>query len=217
MKLYHIHLLNNHDELYYPDSTIYIDKDTFNNGLYKRIYNMNPGVNVNKYKEIVEELNRCFIAIGFQPVEKRVNLGEVIEYALVNGCSNEEIIQILKDAKKIALDERINLREMALEEYRKENTPELPSRLHSLFACTEEGLKYWNKVLLAGHKKGEVYSIEVDDNTFVSNEQLLPEEELFYGDKVKEAHRYFKPSKELLNPRTNEYLVQGEVKLKRVY
>ena len=107
--------------------------------------------------------------------------------------------------------EGINIREMAMEEYRKENCINLPSRLHSLYACSEEGIDFWATQIRDNDV--DIYRIDVFDEPFLSNEALLPAEELCYGDKVKASYKYFKPNKKDLNPITNEYLVQGKVKV----
>ena len=50
-------------------------------------------------------------------------------------------------------------------------------------------------------------------NPFISNEVLLPSEALSYGDKINASYKYFHPKEKDLNPLTNEYLVQGKVKV----
>ena len=212
MELYHLHLLGNHDRLYRENSEFIIDKNKFNNRIYNRIYNANSTVEIKKYQRITDILKFYYINCGYGDFfENRLNLGEIINFILTQGYTKEELINILMDAKEMILADGINLREMALEEYRKENCIELPSRMHSLFACTEEGISFWSGALIDDDV--EVYRIDVFDEPFLSNEYLLPDEELNYGDKIKASYKYFHPSKKDLNPRTNEYLVQGKVKV----
>ena len=211
MELYHIHLLGNHDRLYKENKEFVVDKNKFNNRIYNRVYNMTPNVDVNRYREIMNVLNYYRNLSGFRTFDNNINLGEIIEFIQDNGVSPQDIRNILEDAKKIALAEGINLREMAMEEYRKENCSNLPSRMHSLFACTEEGINFWaNQITDNGI---ELYRIDVFDEPFVSNERLLPSEELNYGDKIKASYKYFHPNKKDLSPMSDEYLVQGKVRI----
>ena len=212
MELYHLHLKGNYDRLYKEHSEFEIDKDKFNNRIYNRIYVMNATVDTNKYKPLVDVFNGCLKEIGAPTFDKRVNLGELVGFIMMQGATNEELVSILKDAKTMILTEGINIREMAMEEYRKENCINLPSRLHSLYACSEEGIEFWSNQIRDNDV--DVYRIDVFDEPFLSNEILLPNEGLCYGDKVKASHNYFNPKKKDLNPITNEYLVQGKVKIK---
>ena len=211
MELYHIHLLGNHDRLYKEKSEFVIDRNKFNNRLYNRIYNMTANVDTDRYSRIMIIINTLLRSNGFQPFEEKVNLGEIISFISNQGCEQEELFNILEDAKKIALDEGINLREMAMEEYRKNNCDNLPSRLHSLFACTEEGVNFWMNHIR--DNSSDIYRIDVYDEPFVSNEVLLPSEKLSYGDKIDASYKYFHPTKKDLNGVTDEYLVQGKVKI----
>lgn len=211
MELYHIHLLGNHDRLYEENSEFEVDKNKFNNRIYDRIYNMNSTVSVRKYSNMVDYLNYLLKMHGMGIFNDRINLGEIIELVLHEGASVGEIRDILEDAKKIILDEGINLREMAMEEYRKENCNNIPSRMHSLFACSGEGLPFWIEQINDGEVN--VFRIDVFDEPFISNEVLLPSETLSYGDKINASYKYFHPNEQDLNTLTNEYLVQGKVKV----
>ncbi len=217
MELYHLHLKGNHDRLYKEKSEFIIDKDKFNNRIYNRIYDMNATVDVTRYKQLVNNFNYLLQQIGMPPFEDRINLGEIIGFLLLTQESHnfedkENLLKLLADAREIIAIEGINIREMAMEEYRKENCINLPSRLHSLYACTEEGVNFWSKVIRDNDV--DIYRIDVFEEPFVSNEILLPNEGLCYGDKVKASCKYFHPKKKNLNPETNEYLVQGKVKIK---
>ncbi len=211
MELYHLHLLGNHDYLYEPNKEFTIDPDKFNNRIYKRIYDMNTTVNSSDFKDIVDELNHLLSIYGMGGFGDRINPGELIEYVLKRGCSQEELINLLKASKEIILSEGINLRETAMEEYRRINTPNIPSRLHSLFACSEEGINFWLSQIRDNDL--DIYRLDVMEEPFVSNESLLPYEELSYGDKVKASYNYFHPKKKDLNDKTNEYLVQGKLRI----
>ena len=216
MELFHVHLIGNHDKLYHENSVFTVDKNKFKNRMYYRIYNMTPTVDVKDYSRIMKDINFLCNLNGIGSYDSKINLGEIITYILHKKCTEEEIRKALEQSSRILLDEAINLREMAMEEYRKNNCPEIPSRLHSLFACSEEGIGFWNEKIYDNDT--QIFKIEVDEEPFVSNEQLLPIEGLSYGDKIDASYSYFHPRKKDLDPETNEYLVQGKVKiLERIY
>lgn len=211
MELYHLHLLGNHDRLYKEKSEFVVDKDKFNNRIYDRIYNMNSTVEISKYQRLVNILNNLCMQNGMPPFNDRISLGEIIEMILRIESTDKELLSVLMDAKDIIFAESINMREMAMEEYRKENCINLPSRLHSLYACSEEGLDFWVSRIF--DTDVDIYRIEVYDEPFLSNEQLLPSESLPYGEKIKQSYKYFHPKNKDLIPVTNEYLIQGKVKI----
>ena len=229
MELYHIHILGNHDRLYKVNSEFTIDKNTYNNRIYTRVNNLTPTVDVDRYPELVNYLNELVLRAGMSPYETKINIGELIDLFLglyisekdntkldnnLPEGANIDLVKILKDASRATLEESTIIREIAMEEYRKENCVSLPSRMHSLFACDEEGLDYWGKFVFDVDKNTQVFRIEAMNEPFVSNESLLPAEVLSYGDKIKESYKYFHPKAKDLNPRTNEYLVQGKIKIK---
>lgn len=102
-------------------------------------------------------------------------------------------------------------REMALENYRKENVPKLPSRLNCVYATTEEGISYWKNNLVDNDL--EVFEIDVENEPFETNEQLLPRETLSYMGIYNSAYHYWNPNIKSKMKQTNEYLVQGRVKI----
>lgn len=229
MELYHIHILGNHDRLYKVNSEFTIDKNTFNNRLYNRAYNMTPTVDVDRYPELVNYLNELVLRAGMSPFDTKINIGELIELFLglykspiddskldnnLPEGAKLDLVKILTDASRITLEEAVTIRELAMEEYRKKDCASLPSRMHSLFACNEEGLDYWGKFVFDVNENTQVFRIETMDEPFVSNESLLPAEELSYGDKITASYKYFHPKTRDLNPRTNEYLVQGKIRIK---
>ena len=211
MELYHIHLLGNHDKLYKEKSEFTVDKEKFKNRIYRRIYNMNSTVDVNRYAKMVEYINLLCKVNGIAEYKNRINLGELLELTLKKGAEEKDLINMLNDAKEMILAQGINMREMAMEEYRKQNCSNIPSRLHCLFACSEEGINFWINNIR--DNEVDVFRIETYDEPFLSNEQLLPVESLNYGDKIEASYQYFHPREKDLDPYTNEYLVQGKVKI----
>lgn len=211
MELFHLHLKGMNDNKYKEGSILDINPNKFNNRLYTRIYTSNVTVSCNDYRAIVDVINRYAIAAGLGYFDDRMNIGEIFDYALRRQITPEELYKLLTDARDIILPMGTNLREMAMEEYRRDNCPDKPSRLHSLYACSEEGLSYWSKRIYDGVT--DVLRIEVEDNPFVSNEKLLPDEGLDYSNKIINSYKYFNPKSKDLDPTSNEYLIQGKVRI----
>ena len=212
MDLYHLHLLGVKDRLYKPNSELIVDPKKFNNRLYDRIYNSSVCVSGDVYKLYIQEINELLHNKSHMTLGDTVNLGEIINYLLYKrGFIKDELIRILQDAQSMLLAAGTNYRELAMEEYRKENCPDKPSRLHSLYGCTEEGTYFWINNIFDGDL--DIYRIEPLEEPFVSNEALLPYEGLSFGDKVKASYKYFHPSKKDLDGFTDEYLIQGKVKI----
>lgn len=212
MELFHIHLLGNKDRMYKPNGEIIVDPEKFNNRLFNRIYDANVCVSGDMYNSIINQINALLKYQTGCVLGDEINMGEIINYCLYQrGLSQTELQKLLMDTSDILLKTGTNYREMAMEEFRRNNCPDKPSRLHSLYACNEEGLDFWSEQIHDGDV--DIYRIDVDQEPFVSNESLLPAEYLSYGNKVQGSYKYFHPKKKDLNGVTDEYLVQGRVKL----
>jgi hypothetical protein len=212
MELFHIHLLGNKDRMYRPNGEIMVDPERFNNRLFNRIYDANVCVSGDMYDPIIKDINKALHDNAGLTLGDQVNIGEILNYALYQrGLSRDELIKVLQDTSDIMLKTGTNYRELAMEEFRKNNCPDKPSRLHSLYACNEEGLRFWLGQIHDG--ESDIYRIDVEQEPFVTNEELLPAESLSYGNKIQASYKYFNPKKKDLNGVTDEYLVQGRVKL----
>ena len=74
---------------------------------------------------------------------------------------------------KIIKDYHDALNEMAYETCRQRSCPTAPSRLHSLYACSEQGIAYWDRIMKP--KKADVFRIQVSDDSLLTNPlTLLP-------------------------------------------
>ena len=209
MELYHIHLLGNHDNLYKSNSEIIINKNSFNNRLYERVMRSKVSVPSSHYPNLVKRINEDNKKHGIFLINKTVNLPIISEY--LDGASKEEFINYFKDVREILYDSMVAKRELSIENFRRDKFPDKPSRLHSVYACNEEGIEYFAPLLYDAD--ADVYRIEVLDEVFRTNEQLLPKEETSYIDSYKSAIRYFNPRMKDLNKESDEYLVQGKVKI----
>ena len=103
------------------------------------------------------------------------------------------------------------MNEVAYEESRQKYCPTAPSRLHSLFACDEKAISYWDSILKS--RRADVYRIEVSDEPLLTNPSFLPGEDVELYNKVRDARKYFSPS-EVTDSNSNEYLVTGKVLVK---
>ena len=211
MELFHYHLNGVKDRLYKPGVDFNVDPKTFNNRLSDMVDRMNPTVPNDMFPEISRLINDFFY-VNYNCISPDgMNLGEIIGVALQLNLKGSDYKRLLECARDILQPMGVTVREIAMEKYRITNCPEKPSRLHSLFACDESALNYWNDRLQDGNY--DLLRIQVADDTFVSNEQLFPAEKLCLGDKVINAHKYFHPKAKDLDLSTSEYLVQGKVRI----
>ena len=215
MELYHIHVLGKHDNLF-KNKEIIINKDTYNNELYERVYNSNYAVDTRKYPNTVEAINYYNSLSGFGSIGLYENISLILAGVINNGTP-EEKLQALRDASEILHNAAFMKRELSMEAYRKENEPNKPSRLHSFYACDSVGISYWVNQI-KGNKKVDVYVIESLEEPFKTNEQLMPLENTSYIESYYASKKYFNPKEKELIGKTNEYLIQGKVKiLEKVY
>lgn len=195
MELYHIHKIGKYDKIWKEKKEIIISEN-FKNGMLKRQNDFclridtpygNP-INIHDYMTMVLQ---------------SIKNGEEI--------SKEELEEILSLAYHASYYGNMFKREAALEDYRKDNRKNLPSRLHSIYFTDEKGIDYWINALNAA--RYELYRVEVEGNIFKTNEQLLPNETLSYIDAYNNAYNYWNPNFKKVPDCTNEYLVQGKVKV----
>lgn len=207
MELYHIHLLGNKDKLYKEKKEININPSTFNNRLYNKTINTSFSIPIEKYKKLAMLYNNTLFLRGFSPCTDRVNIQELIPFIDVL----ENPSEFYRDLHEILFNASIAKREISLENFRKEYASDKPSRLHSMYACDENGLELWKNVI--GSNKYEIFRINPIDEPFRTNEGLLPKEETSYIDSYNSSNRYFNPKSSDLNKPNDEYLIQGKVKL----
>ena len=210
MEYYHLHTKGIKDNFWKEKREFIID-EKFRNRLCERYNNFSLETPENDVRQIYsmidpELANAIFGMFGFD-----IDLDYLIHYCLENGINNRSMKMLLEISKKRLYDARIFKREMALENYRKDNYPNLPSRLHSLFVTTEQGISYWKDRLIDNDL--EIFKLDVVDTPFITNEQYLPYENLNYGDSYQAASGYWHPSLKDDYEFTREYLVQGKVKI----
>lgn len=201
MELYHIHKLGNkYDKRWRVNNTINV-RENFNSDMYRNHMGFSQSLPFNGEVVNFYEL-----------------LPNYIEHlSKVESVSVEElraISEILKASFAMSYKADFFKREAALEDCRKDYDITLPSRLHSIYLCDEDGLEYWKDTLEECSPNGfDAYKVLVTGKIFKTNEQLLPDEEASYGDVYNQAFKYWHPKFKDVPGYTNEYLAQGKIKI----
>lgn len=216
MELYHIHILDNKtDKFYKAGNEIIINKNLFNNKLYDRVMNTRFVAEKKDYSNIFNYINATSDIYGTPSIGESANMADLFSVIMSIG-TDEEKAKALKDIALFLRNYSYMKRELSIEEYRKEFESNKPSRLHCLYACNEEGVNYWLDIL--NSKICDIYRIDTIDEPFRTNEQLLPEETSSFIESYNACKRYFNPREKDFNGISDEYLVQGKVKLlEKVY
>ena len=122
--MYHYHRLGIYDDIWQAGKRITVD-DNFNSYC---------GSIVDKFSTSVKCKNGMF------------SLERIIDSYLDIGIENidlETITNLLKTSSGIITNANMYSRELMLEQYRKENNPDLPSRLHSIWLADKKSLNFW--------------------------------------------------------------------------
>ena len=192
--MYHYHKLGIYDNIWKEGNELIVD-NTFNSYYGRIIKNFNTAVKCNNGSVSLEMIIEKFLKeIGIENIDLKT-----IEY-------------LLKDSLAIITNTNIFNRELMLENYRKENNPNLPSRLHSIWLTDNKSLNFW-KEQLEKRKKLVLYRVSVTGNLFKSSDSFIPGDELTAKEMYEASSAYWNPvfSKEDLCKA--EYLFQGKVKV----
>lgn len=186
-ELYHIHRLGNHDKIWKENREILVNDD-FKSLMAKRYNNYTTGIKVD---------------------DTIINFHDYLSQNCINNII--ALLGMLDNIFKISYYGNMFKRETALENFRKDNFKQLPSRLHSIYLTDEKGIDSWIEKL--GANKFKLYRVEATGNIFKTNEQLLPRENLDYEQTYKDAYNYWNPNFKKVPDDANEYLVQGKIKI----
>ena len=210
MEYYHLHTKGIKDA-FWKEKREFIITDKFKNRLYDRTNNFTSILPINDLNIIYAMLEPELRDNFYRMFGNQVNLEFLIHYCLENVVDKKVLKMLLELSKLQTYNSGMFKRELALENYRKDNFPNIPSRLHSLFVTTEDGIRFWQSRLIDSDL--EVFKLDIMDEPFVTNESYLPYESLVYGDYYQAASGYWYPNLKKDNPLTREYLVQGKVKI----
>lgn len=67
--------------------------------------------------------------------------------------------------------------------------------------------------IIKQNKEAAIFKVLATGTIFKTNEQLLPSENSTYGESYNVSFKYWNPKFKNLSNYTNEYLVQGKVKI----
>lgn len=123
---------------------------------------------------------------------------------------------LFQKLESIIKNENIMVRELALEEFRQKNCPELPSRFHSIWVANKQSMKYWEHIFQKDTQfTRELLELELTGNLFKTSDEFLPDDGVCYQQCLDEAERYWFPNfKENYDPKKVEYLFQGHVRVR---
>lgn len=198
-ELYHIHLKGNKDFKWQVGNTINIDK-TFDSVMNQRQQEFCQLVNVNNIN--VQYSN--YLTQYFAKIQNKISIKKE---------ELEELKSLLEAGYRLSYNANFFKRETSLEDCRKDNYSSLPSRLHSIYLSDKDGLEYWQDTIVPQNRESEVFKVYVTGIIFKTNEQLLPKEETTYGESYNASFKYWNPKFKDVPNYTNEYLVQGKVKI----
>lgn len=191
MELYHIHKNNNHDRMWHEKAVIEI-RENFKNKMYDRYQNFTTAVDI-------EEVGK-------------VNLYDLILQIYKIGNIDLKMLEELMDySYNVSYYASCFKRETAMEAYRKDKGYNYPSRLHSVYLTDEAGVDSWIEKL--GKEDLQLFRVMVEGNIFKTNEIFIPNETLPYEIAYNESYHYWNPNFKKAPKDSNEYLVQGKIKV----
>ena len=192
--MYHYHRLGIYDNIWQVGNEIIVD-DNFNSYCSSII---------DKFSTSVKCKNGLF------SLEKIID--KYLDDIGIENVDLKTITNLLKDSRAIITNANMYNRELMLENYRKENNPNLPSRLHSIWLADKESLNFW-KEQLEKRKKLVLYRVSVTGNLFKSSDSFIPDDELTAREMYEESSKYWNPVFSEEDLCKAEYLFQGKVKV----
>ena len=208
-ELYHLHLKGNRDDKWKEKKEIIIN-DSFTNRLGKKVNNFNDCTTNPKLNEVSDIINNLFEYAGYKSFS-RMPLYLILDHVLNTNIDLETQKIILQEVRNLAFQAEIFKRETAMENYRKDNNKELPSRQHCLYATTESGIEYWKNKIIDGDI--DIFRIETLEEPFKTSEIFIPDESSTYEEMYNSSFRYWNPKFKNIPEETSEYLVKGKIKI----
>lgn len=198
-ELYHIHLKGNKDFKWQVGNTINIDK-TFDSIMNQRQQNFCQLIKLNN----TNVQYSIYLAQYFDEIQNKTSIKKE---------ELEKLKSLLEAGYRLSHNANFFKRESSLEDCRKDNYSSLPSRLHSIYLCDKDEIEYWQDNIIEQNKESEIFKVYATGTIFKTNEQLLPKEETTYGESYNASFKYWNPKFKDVPNYTNEYLVQGKVKI----
>ena len=186
--LYHFHKKGIHDELWKVGNELIID-DNYNT-------------------DLLDVLNEFDTAVNTSDGD-RVTFSQIIRNYLDEDAPTDVLKKMLEECILIIRNTNLFTGEKALEEVRKKEFNNYPSRKHCLFLVDESDIKYWYSELK--ENKLELFKVSVNGEIFKFNAECLPDRDLTYKENINKSKKYWKSENKYSNK--NEYLFQGKVKI----
>ncbi len=122
----------------------------------------------------------------------------------------ENVLELLDVYNKFLSETGILLRELGMEEIRKQFFSNKPSRTNCIWLCRKNQLGYWLNRMNASDYK--IFKVEIFDDVYKFNEEYLPLPADSYLEITEKAKKYWNYSDD--NEKDNdEYLYTGVVKI----
>ena len=192
--MYHYHKLGIYDDIWQVGNELLVDNN----------FNSFCGSIVDKFSTAIKYKN------GLVPLE--IIIDKYLDDIGIENVDLKTITNLLKDSRAIITNANMYNRELMLENYRKENNPNLPSRLHSIWLADKESLNFW-KEQLEKRKKLVLYRVSVTGNLFKSSDSFIPDDELTAKEMYQVSSKYWNPVFSEEDLCKAEYLFQGKVKV----
>ena len=192
--MYHYHKLGIYDDIWQVGNELLVDNN----------FNSFCGSIVDKFTTAVKCENGIF------SLEKIID--KYLNDISIENVDLKTITNLLKASSDIITKADMYNRELMLENYRKENNPKLPSRLHSIWLADKESLNFWEGQL-NGRRKLKLYRVSVTGNLFKSSDSFIPDDELNAKEMYEASSNYWNPTFKEEDLCKAEYLFQGKVKV----
>ena len=209
MELYHLHLKGCHDDKWKERKEIVVT-NKFENRLFKKVNNFNDCTSNQKLSNLSRYINMGLNYKGYESFSK-MPIYMLTDYLLNPNIDLKTQKIILEEIKNMAFQTSIFKREIAMENFRRDNNKNQPSRLHCLYATTEEGISFWQNQIIDGDL--DIFRIDIMDEPFKTNEVFIPSESSTYEEMYNSSYRYWNPKFRNVPEECLEYLIQGKVKV----
>ena len=183
--LYHIHRKNCKDELWKVGNEFEVGLE--NNIFFDFSLNFNSLILINNQKY-------PFFAVYDYYKEQR---------------DIENQIKLLNTSKDFINEYQLLIRELGMEEIRKNFYPHLPSRQKCIWLCRKNQINYWKK-FISGEL--EIFEIEIFDIPFKSRNSLISLPSDSYNTILDKAQLYWS-EKNYIDNEDDEYLYVGKLKI----
>ena len=158
--------------------------------------------------------NNTFINISLN-FSSSINVGNEIFsfwYVYNNFLNNWDIdtkMRLLNDANIFINEYQILIRELGMEQVRKERFIDLPSRFKCIWFCRKDQINYWKNFVTGDI---EIFEVEVFDKAFKSRDSLIPLKMDSYNTILEKSFKYWGKNSSEEN-KDDEYLYVGKMKI----